>query len=574
MGRKIAFVFCESDIAKTADQHYELFPLNSELKLTLSKKKRNYKILEDYFKKSEANFINSKASKWAYEWRKGEDKLFKNLDLSMHNYFSKILFLLSCLDNLLDKKSVDLVFLGNENCKKNSFLVSNFEEISPLIKLVCASKKIKLLSERRVNNKFIKQLVQFVLVPKLKRIDIKRLPGKSVIFASHHYHINSCINLLRKLNDSKIFIPVVVGKIGGAKYELKKEKINFIDYHDEIEFENYPKYLFFKIKLLLDLRKYLSTKKSFNFKSYELTEIFLFKIASLFIYDGPRLKSAFEIFRKLVRLIQPKSVIVATNDSLIQTFISAAKKESVPTIEIQHGITSGLDCAYMKADISVVWGKISKYIYNKSGVPKQKIVVCGWPAFEKYKKSAKSVRRGSNLLRILFLAHDPQGMSLPFLTWSSEKSFKIFFESMRKIKDVEISVRLHPRADENHLFATAKRFGVNFRLSKDELLVEELRKCDVVIGQTTSASIDALMMGKPLIYLPSMKFPFPFLENSGTVFETNSSRGLIHNLRQIRSVRTNKQVVKNSKKFLNSYCNFNHNSIELIYKTIKINAIS
>lgn len=574
MNRKIAFVFCDLDVAKIKGQDFDLFPLTSELKLTLSKDKLDYKILEDYFKSSERNIINNKASNWASEWSKGEDKIFKNLDLSMHNYFSKILFLLSCLDNLIDKRSVDLVFLGDENYIRNSFLVSNFEEISPLIKIVCKTKKIKFICKSRPSFKILKHLVQIAQLPKLKTIDTRKFPSRSVIFASHHYHIKNCLTLLKRLNNSKSLAPLVIGKVGQAKFALGKGDISYIDYQDEIEVEEIPRHLFFKIKLLFSLRKYIHKRRSFTYKNYELSEVFLFKIVSLFIYDGPRLKSSFETFRKLFRLIQPRILVVATNDSLIQAFIAAAKDQLITTVEIQHGITFGLDSVYSKTDKFIAWGEISREIYNKTGIPSQKIKVCGWPAFEVYKKNSINVRKSGKRMCILFLAHDPQGMSLPFSNWSSEKSLRIFFESVCKIKNVDVAIRLHPRADENLLLATAERYGVNFSLSKEESLFEALSKCDVVIGQTTSASIDALTMEKPLIYLPSMKFTFPFVENSGAVFETNSSREIIRSLRRIRSIGMDDKMIKNSKKFLNSYCNFNQNSIELIYKTIQTNATS
>lgn len=574
MNRKIAFVFCDLDVAKIKGQDFDLFPLTSELKLTLSKDKQDYEILEDYFKSSERNIINDKASNWASGWSKGEDKIFKNLDLSMHNYFSKILFLLSCLDNLIDKQSVDLVFLGNENYKRNSFLVSNFEEISPLIKIVCKTKKIKFIYESRPSFKLLKHLVQLAQIPRLKRINAREFSNKPVIFASHHYHIKNCLTLLKRLNNSKSLTPLVIGRVGETKFALSKGGISYIDYQEEIEVEEIPRHLFFKIKLLLSLRKYIHKRRSFTYKNYELSEVFLFKIVSLFIYDGPRLKSSFETFRKLLRLVRPRILVVATNDSQVQVFIAAAKDQLITTVEIQHGITFGLDSVYSKADKFISWGEISKEIYNKTGILSQKIKVCGWPAFEVYKKNSINVRKSARRMRILFLAHDPQGMSLPFSTWSSEKSLRIFFESVCKMKNVDVTIRLHPRADENLLLATAEKYGVNFRLSKEESLFDALSKCDVVIGQTTSASVDALIMGKPLIYLPSMRFTFPFMENSGAAFEANSSHDLKGALRQIKSEGPGRQTVKNSKKFLSSYCNYNQDSIELIYKTIQTNARS
>src|SRR3989344_876762 len=545
------------------------FAISGEPLEYLDSLKLAYSHFEEYFPKPRSLYLNRLARSWAYSWNRKSGQIFDNLRLSLHNYFAKKMFQLVALDNLIKTERPDEVFLGKKKVSFKNLFTSDFEDISGIIKLVCAKHKVKLISEWTGDFWPLKYLIQFLLVPRLRKVIEGEDFDYKVLLAAHHYHAINIFPLLSFLQKSRLK-PLLVGRIGAANRILDKNKINYIEFNGEIPFKNLPDYLFTRLKFLLDLIRFLASKKTFSYRGYNLWPIFKPKLISLFLSDALHLYTHKIFYSKLFSYVQPSQIVTVTNDSSNQTLITAAKKLSIPTLEIQHGITSGYYGIYLKSDKLAVWGKIPKDIYSKSGVPINKMVVTGWPGYESYlnRKYAKSEINPKNV-SVTLLAQDPEGMSLLFMKKSAEENLEIFFKSVSMLGfKTKVVIRLHPRADNSILFTIAEKYGVKFRLSENETLGGLLSKTDIVVGQTTSATLEAIIMGKPVIYLPSMHWPAKFVEGSGAVFEVKTSEEIMDKINLIMKNGITGEMIAAQTKFVENYCNFPKDSNKLIVQTI------
>lgn len=566
----VAFIYTIRDLAAIRHKNLKLFPLTNAVKSYLIANKIIYENFEDYFPKKLSGELNSLAGSWATSKTSPGVGFPDNLSLSLHNYFAKKLFQLAAIDNLMKIEQPDEVFLEKKEVPFKNLFTSDFEDIAEIIKLVCAKHKVKLICEWTGDFWPLKYLIQFLLPPRFRKVIEGGDFDYKVLLAAHHYHAINIFPLLSFLQKSRLK-PLLVGRIGAAKRILDKNKINYIEFNREIPFKNLPDFLLTRLKFLLDLIKFLRSKKTFSYCGYNLWPIFKPKLISLFLSDALNLYTHKIFYSKLLSQVQPSLVVAVTNDSSNQTLITTAKRMGIPTLEIQHGITAGFDGGYLQSDKFAVWGKIPKDIYAKNGVGLEKMIICGWPGYESYlNRRYIASKINSKNVSIAFLAQAPEGMSLLFMSKTPEENLEIFFKSISMLGfKTKVSIRLHPRADKSIPFTIAEKYGVKFRLSENETLGELLSKTDIVVGQTTSATLDAIIMHKPVIYLPSMNWPAKFVEGSEAVFEANDTKSLTRAIDEIIDKGISPKMITAQKRFIENYCNFSKNSLVEITKVIR-----
>lgn len=575
--KRLFFFFKENDVDDAFDKYgretisgSKCFVMSTEAWEKLTKLDFEPSNFENYFPKNKRLALNQLSREWAASWYKGESKIFGNLSLSLHNYFSKRLFQITTVENLLKKEAPAAVFLGREKGGLRGFLTADFESIAPVIRFFCTKMGVKLIDQSPHEIWSLKFFIQFLRLPKIKKIDFRKSLLPTIIFTSHHYHIVNCLSLLKQFKKSGQYDPLIIGRIGKAQKSLESNNLKFIDYNGEINLKMVTSYLYKKLQFAWEIFAGSPVKKVFKFGNYDLLELFRMKLISLFLSDAPKLTAHQLFFENLLTAIKPAALVAVANDSSIQTLITAAKKEDIPTLEIEHGFSIGEDGVHLKADKFAVWGQVPKAIYQKEGLAAEKMVICGWPAFERYKKiRLKPKKFNRNPFTISFLAQDPEGMSLLFMDKTPQKNLEIFFKvvSMLNIRS-RIIVRLHPRADKNFPSVIAKKYNVDFQLSENESLNNLLLKTNIVVGQTTTATLDAIIMHKPVIYLPSMRWPAKFVERTGAVIEVNDVSSLRLAIKRIVVRGMSKEMQEAQKEFVEKYCNFSKDSNKLIAKTI------
>ena len=532
---------------------------------------------ENYFPKNRAEELHSIAEEWSKNWYKtagmklnrSDIDLIKTSELSLLNYFSKKLFQFSCIEQVFKKEGSSTVYLGTESTNLKEELFGGFEQISPVIKFLTGKKQIARvdIGKKWWSNKptmAIRLLLYLLLLPKISLTKIKST-NADVLVVGHHYHLVNINNLISNLKkqDKKV---LVVGKIGLAKNFLFKEKIDFLNLDRNIYIGDLPFIIKNKIVFLL---KSKVSENYFRYDDYNLSNIFKPKLLSTLLVESLNSLVWTLMSREVFYNSKPKVLLCVSEDSSVQSFIETARSSKVLSVEIQHGFTVGSDSKYINADKLLVWGKVSRSIYQKTGVDSKKLIICGWPAFEIYKGVKFKKKVSSKKTQITFLAQDPEGVSLLFMNKTPEENLDIFFKAVSTLGfNTTVVVRLHPRADKTAPFTVAKKYKVKFRLSENERLNDLLSQADIVVGQTTSATLDAVIMHKPVIYLPSMRWPAKFVEGAGVAIEVNDVNSLRQAIKLAVDKGISKQMLTAQTKFVENYCNFPKDSNKLIAQTI------
>lgn len=536
-----------------------------------------------YFDPSRAEGLNNLASNWARGWYKKCNMNIKfngfnplsTLELSLHNYFAKKLFQFVCIEEIIKKEKPSVLVIGMEEKGMKNMLVSNFDSITPVIKFAAAKRRVyyKFLKaglQWYMNQDYLKFIYLCLASPLVSLKGVGR--NTDYIFLGHHYHIQNILPVLEKLKKGNKKV-LVVGRLGETMNILKKREIDVLEIAESwtISFKN------LKIRALLIFKAFnLKSdilKAYFQTDSTSLWNIFRSKISSVIVQDCLKVWFYSNIALELIKDTSPKGIINISSDSSIQSFIKIAKSQQVPTLEIQHGFTVGSDSQYIRTDKFAVWGKIPKKIYRKSGVNEWVMEITGWPAFEIYKNIKTKTTRVPTIQTITFLAQDPEGVSLLFMKNTLEQNLEIFFSAISELgSKVRVKVRLHPRASGAIVSAIARIYGVDFELSNNEResLKDLLEVTDIVVGQSTSATIDSILMHKPVIYLPSMEWPAAFVKGTGAVFTVNDSKDLTMRIDEILKKGISKKMISEQNKFANNYCNFSDDSVNNIINQILI----
>ncbi|MBI3342080.1 hypothetical protein HY024_03070 [Candidatus Curtissbacteria bacterium] len=526
MSKDLAFVFSGRDIETTSTRDVIYFPLSTTAKEYLINKGLDYQNIESFFPASVKGRIFDLSEKLSFRFTKAKIKL-----------------------------------------------VSNFDAYSPLI-LTVASRYAVTTSNISKSFWLIKYTVQFALLPKVRSGFAPRIAGKVIIIAANTYHVKNCLSLISTILNGRQFEPLVIGKLGNSRPDLERNKIKHIDYSGWVDFSAIPQYVLVKLFLLIKTFFYVQEEK-ISFLGYDLWDLIKPRLISLFLTDLPALYLHEIFYSTLMKTYDVQKFIYLTNASNIQTYIRKNKAKNIESWEIQHGITFGAESKYFCGDKMIAWGEIPAEILASRGISWEKILIGGWPPFIDYSKLAVSkslALNKSSKKKILFLAQDSDGLFLLNTIKSADQSYEQLFGALSKVDfKYRLRLRLHPRADTTLPFSISKKYKISFDLSGEETLKSAIEESDLIIAQTTSAALDALILSKPVIYFPSMEWGVKFLDEDNVNGVTKNERGLVKLLLDSRMFSTRNVMRRKQRQFLQNYSSIGKISIKQLANTVTRN---
>lgn len=563
MSKDLAFVFSREDIEDLLEKDVIYFPLTTIAKGFLIDSGKDYQIVENFFPTGVKNEIFDLSEKLSFHFTKPKINNLPSLSFSLNNFLAKRMFYLACVDSIFKKFEPKKVYIGKEENGFKKKFVSSFDAYSPI--LMAAARKYKVGASGGTSTPWIlKYAVQLMLLPKVKSVSIPDISKKVIVFAANTYHVENCMSLLSAILKNGEMEPLVVGKLGNSKRDLKGNKIRYIDYNGSIDLVNIPQYLFAKLFLTVAAIFYVRREK-IDFLGYDLWDLVKSRLFSLFLTDLPALYQHEIFYSKILDKYHVEKFIYLTNASNIQTYIQMNSLRGIESVEIQHGITFGADSKHFSGDKLVTWGKIPFEILSDKGISRQKLVIGGWPPYILYGKQKQykgTTPKKSKAIRILFLAQDSDGLFLLNMVQTADKSFENLFKALTMIKfKYELILRLHPRGDTKIPRLISKKYNITFELSGGETLGDVINISDLVIAQTTSAALDAMILNKPVIYFPSMEWGVKFLDTTNVSAVANSAGSLAQLIAKCSTVSVNSTLHNGQGKFLKDYCNFGQISL-------------
>src|SRR3990167_8206702 len=240
---------------------------------------------------------------------------------------------------------------------------------------------------------------------------------------------------------------------------------------------------------------------------------------------------------KILRSINPKLLLTITDpDTKALTFIDSAKKLKIQTLSFQHGADfTPIPYSLPVSDNYIVWSYISKkcflannYTNTQRHLPKNKILI-GESPFHSFIQPSKS-KLHRDELNVLFLA------TIHFFEQGLVSYYqKQLFESLADLSNLKLMVRTHDYQNTMNLKALVDEMGVNAYFANDRTLTSCLEEADVIIFESTTAGLDALLMGKPSIFFNPYDGNTFFKKNKGAFATILKSGEIKPKLKQILS---------------------------------------
>ena len=213
-------------------------------------------------------------------------------------------------------------------------------------------------------------------------------------------------------------------------------------------------------------------------------------------------------------LVQSEAKVLLTGTDIqpeTKLAVAVARDLGIPSITVQHGILppSPGDRLQVPAwsDHVAVWGQRSRAWFMEAGIQEDRIAVTGCPRFDTY-----AHLRGDQALP------DPEDAQVTLLLNPSSPSLRaaMLHEFVGAVQATpwRLVLRLHPAEDMEQLRGIWRTIAsqetlARTTLSQQEPLVGILQASDAVVTYDSTAGLEAMLLGIPVVVYGSHLFPTP-----------------------------------------------------------------
>lgn len=249
-------------------------------------------------------------------------------------------------------------------------------------------------------------------------------------------------------------------------------------------------------------------------RGFDLGPIVRQWIAGRLAATGARLtRLADQVARHFSRVMPAAVVLDEDATPLARIAVAAARRVGARSWVVQHGAPCvRFGFAPLEADRVCVWGESSARQLVRWGVPPHRIERTGSPWHEVLSKAltpAPSPTSGRGERRVLLLTtvpprdDRPEPVSLHLTRSAYAAMVRMAFAAVARVPGTQLTVRLHPRAagDAAVESAAAEFRQLHARVVRGGSLARCLAGCDCVLNCVSSAGIDAMLAGMPVIQL-------------------------------------------------------------------------
>ncbi|MCC7431152.1 glycosyltransferase [bacterium] len=307
---------------------------------------------------------------------------------------------------------------------------------------------------------------------------------------------------------------------------LEKENIGYIDFNEfldkraKFDAEVYANYAFPQWTEILNS---IGFQRQFSF----LGESFFFKIKETlkdsFKTDFINLVFLVEGFKNLIQKYDLRIVVVQNDQTLTtKTLIGTAQKFKIPTLLVSGSIPVNKNLhEKIHTDKATVSGKHTFDWYTKLGVPKDKLVITGNPAWDKYynfpidkKFACKRLKLDSYKPIVTVATNKIDTFSI--LTTEKDlfehyKNILLAIAEVKKHIDFQVILKVHPseisKNDENSQLYKYEELITELGMNVNDFLITYkdteivLAASDLLINISSNIGIEALLLGKTVISL-------------------------------------------------------------------------
>jgi len=255
-------------------------------------------------------------------------------------------------------------------------------------------------------------------------------------------------------------------------------------------------------------------------EQFGLQGLFHRKLTHFFHWRVPETTRQVNLFLRLLDQARPKLVVISDEiDSQGISLIVACKSRGIPTVALQHGVLHPQHfgyvhdkadqeppCPFPRPDLTLVYGPYFGKVLERCGhFPSGSLQVTGSPRYDPMVR-ARHTPRSHSYRAMLGI---PEGGPLIVLTTQPLPSFQEredILESvccaMRSVPGAVLAIKPHPAEQDLSMHRQAlRRHGLPELLLPGVDLLKLFRHADLVVAQSSTTLIEALLMGCPAITL-------------------------------------------------------------------------
>ena len=338
--------------------------------------------------------------------------------------------------------------------------------------------------------------------------------------------IKKTLHGLSKNNRKIVFIGLSEEKILTIKDELKKDKKNIVihlsdlrelmpfrpfnnDAAEFIEKSNSLK----NSKLPIDIT-YKDISVIENLISERVSEFFSSKLVTLTGYINKT--------ESFIKNVKP-DIVVFTEDisPFVRVITRVCKRNDIRTLVLQHGALAfdmkGFHVMPVEADVQAVWGESNKSWAINRGKSSESQVVTGNPKYDLLLSIKNSFKKENSPVYTELGLKREKGIILIATQWYSEvgscfspKIMEQFIwkslEATKDFPDKQVVVKLHPtfcKINKEIVSAIVNELDLKNVVITEKFLWQLLASCDILIIQSSTAGLEAMLFDKPVITLNS-----------------------------------------------------------------------
>ena len=235
-----------------------------------------------------------------------------------------------------------------------------------------------------------------------------------------------------------------------------------------------------------------------------------------------------------IKAVDPDLVVLTEDISpILRTITKTCKINEIPTLVIQHGVTGsdigGFHVMPVEADVQAVWGSVSRDWGIRRGKAQETQVVTGNPAYDSIASVPELVRSSAIYERLRL--NKQKGIVAIATSWyqpvsssyTPEEDEAFIYEALRAMKrfpEKQTVIKLHPSySGEYREIAedAVRQLGIEGVVVTEQFLWELLYLCDLLITQTSTVGLEAMLLNKPVIAVRTLGVSNPCAECKGIV---------------------------------------------------------
>lgn len=219
-------------------------------------------------------------------------------------------------------------------------------------------------------------------------------------------------------------------------------------------------------------------------------------------------------YKRALDTLRPDGILLmADTDMLELALVLAAQARKIPTVVVQHGVLVSPSNYDFNADRMAVWGELPKEWFIQTGKSPERLIITGYPLFDRYRALPPPTTAARARLRkrlglpggarvALLVTNQSGGVGRLLQPGEGAELFEAIFQTFADhLPDLVLIVRQHPAEDRGIPQRLAARFRLTVALNPEAELAELIDLADVIISQYTTAGLEAIIKGKPVVYL-------------------------------------------------------------------------